>query len=102
MSFGEEPKSEGTHNGAQHNAIENGTNGAQVNGHQRHSASAGRDDKPSKASRKTPKGETWSLSHYRQASRRPLPTETGDGSYRVLLKRPGLVQDLRSIGWAGT
>lgn len=46
-------------------------------------------------------GQKWTLSSFRQASRRPLPTELGDGSYRVVAKRPGLMQDLRSIGWAG-
>ncbi|KAG6027330.1 hypothetical protein E4U41_000966 [Claviceps citrina] len=38
------------------------------------------------------------LLQLRTASRRPLPTERGDGTYRTALKRPGLVQDLRSFG----
>lgn len=38
----------------------------------------------------------------RKASRRPLPTEMGDGSYRAVVKRPSLIQDIRSIGLKGT
>lgn len=37
----------------------------------------------------------------RQASRRKLPTEMGDGTYRVVEKRPGFRQDLRTISFAG-
>ncbi|KAF4508626.1 hypothetical protein G6O67_004977 [Ophiocordyceps sinensis] len=110
MSPGEERRAEAARNGARnaHNGARNGaqndngivqTNGARVNGHRHSSSGVNKDGKPPTASRKPAMGETWALSHYRQASRRPLPTEMGDGSYRALLKRPTLVQDLRSIGW---
>lgn len=113
MSPGEERRAEAARNGARnaHNGARNGaqndngivqTNGARVNGHRHSSSGVNKDGKPPTASRKPAMGETWALSHYRQASRRPLPTEMGDGSYRALLKRPTLVQDLRSIGWRGT
>jgi hypothetical protein len=37
----------------------------------------------------------------REASRRPLPTERGDGSYREVAKRPTLRDDLKSFGMDG-
>lgn len=36
-----------------------------------------------------------------RASRRPLPTEMGDGSYQVVRQRPSLMQDLRTITFQG-
>lgn len=42
-----------------------------------------------------------SLLQLRTASKRPLPTERGDGTYRYILTRPGLVRDLRTIGLGG-
>lgn len=42
-----------------------------------------------------------SLMQLRQASKRPLPTEMGDGSYRVVPNRPTLMQDLKSFGKDG-
>jgi linoleate 10R-lipoxygenase len=41
------------------------------------------------------------LMQLRKASKRPLPTEMGDGTYRSILMRPSLVQDLRSMGKGG-
>ncbi|KAH7322623.1 heme peroxidase [Stachybotrys elegans] len=35
----------------------------------------------------------------RRMSKRPLPNEMGDGRYRQLQVRPGLREDLRTIGW---
>lgn len=37
----------------------------------------------------------------RQASKRPLPTEMGDGSYRQVVSRPTLSQDLRRLRMKG-
>jgi linoleate 10R-lipoxygenase len=37
----------------------------------------------------------------RTASRRPLPTDLGNGHYRQLTKRPGIGQDLRSLSREG-
>src|SRR5688572_11299992 len=37
----------------------------------------------------------------RKASRRPLPSDLGDGNYRQVTKRPGLGQDIRSLSRAG-
>jgi hypothetical protein len=37
----------------------------------------------------------------RRMSKRPLPKDMGDGRYRQLQVRPGLRQDLRTIGWGG-
>lgn len=55
-----------------------------------------------KSSRPKPKpGFIGSLLALRKASQRPLPTEMGDGTYRPLVKRPTLVEDLRSLGIPG-
>ncbi|PHH87662.1 hypothetical protein CDD83_8572 [Cordyceps sp. RAO-2017] len=87
-----------------HGAYDDGENGAQAgahtNGSQVNGAGSAKRGKQQKSSAKPPKAQTWSLSHYRQASRRPLPTEMGDGSYRTVTKRPSLLQDARTIGWA--
>ncbi|KJZ77639.1 hypothetical protein HIM_02816 [Hirsutella minnesotensis 3608] len=107
MSPGEAVKAEGPLDVAHNNDATTGNNGAQTNGayangnQQRRSSSVKKDGSPrqNKAARKPKKSETWSLSHYRQASRRPLPREMGDGSYRAVIKRPGVIQDIRSIGW---
>lgn len=42
-----------------------------------------------------------SLLQLRTASKRPLPTERGDGTYRDISKRPGIIQDLKSFGLRG-
>ncbi|RDA87814.1 hypothetical protein CP532_2958 [Ophiocordyceps camponoti-leonardi (nom. inval.)] len=39
------------------------------------------------------------MSTFWQLSRRPLPNEMGDGSYRVLRAWPSIIQDLRSLSW---
>ncbi|KAF4595798.1 heme peroxidase [Ophiocordyceps camponoti-floridani] len=41
------------------------------------------------------------MSQYWQMSRRPLPTEMGDGSYRVIKAWPSIIQDLRTLTWQG-
>ncbi|KAG5978462.1 hypothetical protein E4U55_006209 [Claviceps digitariae] len=41
-----------------------------------------------------------SLLQLRTASKRPLPTERGDGTYRDILRRPSIIQDLKSFGLA--
>ncbi|PNY27468.1 Linoleate 10R-lipoxygenase [Tolypocladium capitatum] len=95
----------GTHangNGAHHQG-QNGThaNGTRQNGVHGRSSDARTNVSQIMSSSQPKKSESWSLSQFRQASRRPLPTEMGDGSYRAVVKRPGLMQDLRSIGWGG-
>lgn len=56
-------------------------------------------DGPKKGSSK---GLISTMLKLRAASQRPLPTEMGDGSYRAVMKRPSIVQDLRRIGISGT
>ncbi|RDA84989.1 hypothetical protein CP532_3881 [Ophiocordyceps camponoti-leonardi (nom. inval.)] len=75
-------------------AVENGaqTNGTHVNG-------VKDDTKKQNPRRRPQKADTFPLSFYRQESLRPLPTETGDGTYRAVNKRPTLAKDIRSIGW---
>lgn len=82
------------------------TNGQQTNGYRRIERS-GKDSKdtysaplgkPSKQKKKTFMGNVKAM---RAASRRPLPTEMGDGSYRAVSNRPGMRQDLSVIGKNG-
>jgi linoleate 10R-lipoxygenase len=42
-------------------------------------------------------GLVKSIKKLRVASKRPLPTEMGDGSYRQVVNRPGLKQDVRRL-----
>ncbi|KYK60784.1 heme peroxidase [Drechmeria coniospora] len=97
------PESNGTGEGAQngdYDGIE--TNGARSNGTNGHSSAPEHNkDKPmtepATSESKATKRESWSLSHFRQASSRPLPTELGDGSYRNVIRRPGIMEDLRNV-----
>lgn len=79
-------------------------NGSKVNGHQNGvpatSKNAGKSTSTGK-SKGSQGGIVSTLLKYRGASRRPLPTDMGDGSYRKVDKRPGLRQDLGTIGLAG-
>ncbi|PHH75249.1 hypothetical protein CDD82_4522 [Ophiocordyceps australis] len=75
-----------------------GTSGARA-GEGEGSKTLGEQMREQKQSGKGRHEEKWTLSMFRQASQRPLPTEMGDGSYRVVAKRTTLMQDLRSLGW---
>lgn len=88
-----------TQNGQNGQSSSNGANGHHANG----TASASKAAPSSSGSGpKTKKaGLVKSLLTLRQASRRPLPTEMGDGSYRVVRQRPTLRQDLKSFGKDG-
>lgn len=72
-----------------------------------HSVSNGGKEKPRAAgnAKKTqPKSGGSVLGSYmklRKASRRPLPTDLGDGCYRQVANRPGIGQDLRSLSRDG-
>lgn len=46
-------------------------------------------------------GVLASIKKLRVASKRPLPIEMGDGSYRTEVVRPGLKQDVRRLKMAG-
>jgi hypothetical protein len=46
-------------------------------------------------------GLVKSIKKLRLASKRPLPTEMGDGSYRQVATRPGLKQDIRRLRGKG-
>ncbi|KAM5345930.1 hypothetical protein ACJ41O_011791 [Fusarium nematophilum] len=50
-----------------------------------------------KPKEKKKEGAIASFKKLRVLSKRPLPTEMGDGSYRVVVNRPGLKQDLRLL-----
>lgn len=75
-----------------------------ANGHQNGSASAGQKYQQ-EISKTDLRGKKKSLisnvMHLRRQSRRPLPTEMGDGSYRSILKRPSILADLRSVNMSG-
>lgn len=75
---------------------QNGQNGKQVNSR----PVDGIEDKKRNAPKKRP-GAVGEIMKMYRASRRPLPTEMGNGTYRVIRQRPTLVQDLRSFGLAG-
>lgn len=57
--------------------------------------------KPSKGSKKGSESHLAGLMKLRAASRRPLPTEMGDGTYRFIKNRPSLLRDLRSMTYSG-
>ncbi|GAB0138710.1 hypothetical protein EsDP_00006936 [Epichloe bromicola] len=92
-------------NGAQNGAHANGThaNGHQSNSNHDHyketSNQVARQQSDHKSHKKKKPSSMGSLMQLRTASKRPLPVERGDGTYRPILKRPGLIEDLRSFGW---
>jgi linoleate 10R-lipoxygenase len=80
------------------------TNGTQTNGHDSQEKSASQKVTYTEQTQKAGKQKTSSLGtlmQLRKASQRPLPKETRDGTYRNSLKRPSLMQDLKSFGVGG-
>ncbi|KAK2591548.1 hypothetical protein QQS21_010768 [Conoideocrella luteorostrata] len=102
MAPGVETKGESVANGAQngHHTNDTDANGHQANGYhdQEKSNQVARQKGAQNAEEKKSPSSVGSLLQLRKASKRPLPTERGDGTYRTVLKRPGLMQDLKSIG----
>ena len=92
-------------NGSQ--TASNGKNGHKPNGYQAtngHSKSAGKKypDAPlGKSSKQKKPSKLGGFMALRQASKRPVPTEMGDGSYRAVAKRPTLKQDLSTFSLKG-
>jgi linoleate 10R-lipoxygenase len=84
-------------NGHKANASHPKTNGkvGLSNGKQPGPAPLGKSSKPKKTSK------LGSLMALRKASKRPLPTQMGDGNYSTTTPRPGLGQDLSRIGRYG-
>ncbi|TWU75932.1 hypothetical protein ED733_006304 [Metarhizium rileyi] len=87
------------------NGTQNGihTNGTQTNSghHDREKEASRKEAYPTQVQTSEKRKKTSSigaLMQLRKASQRPLPTEMGDGTYRNILKRPTLMQDLKSIG----
>ncbi|KAF4459201.1 prostaglandin-endoperoxide synthase 1 [Fusarium albosuccineum] len=80
--------------------VKNGS-AAATNGHQngKEKAPAAKPPKAKNASQPNEKkeGALASFKKLRVASKRPLPTERGDGSYRPVVVRPGLKQDIRRL-----
>merc|ERR1712054_130447 len=62
------------------------------NGKKSEPAPLGESSKPKKTSK------IGSLMALRKASKRPLPTQMGDGNYPKTTQRPGIGQDLSRIG----
>lgn len=78
--------------------------GANGNGHhsRANEANAANSDRmPDKVKKSKGPSPLASIMKLRQLSKRKMPTEMGDGSYRSLEKRPGLRQDIKTIGMAG-
>ena len=92
--MGSEKDSQNGQNG--HNGYANG-NGTHTNGTKSEGSTAV-STTPYTKPRDASSGSIWS--NYKKAktqSKRPLPNEMGDGTYRQVIKRPGLGQDLRSF-----
>lgn len=90
-------------NGIQHQSrnaqYSNGEKNGAVNSK---SPSSGRTAPSSKVkSSKEKSSLIGTLMKLRRASKRPLPKETGDGSYRTIVNRPSIIQDLKTIGFKG-
>lgn len=77
-------------NGYKSEKISNGVRGKNTSG-----GPLGESSKPKKASK------IANFKALRKASKRPLPTEMGDGQYRVVPNRPTLRDDLGVIGMNG-
>lgn len=108
MSPGVEYKGESVANGAQNGIHTNGThangNGTQANGHHKQEQDASKkliQPTQAKSSEKKKASSIGALMQLRKASKRPLPTERRDGTYLTILKRPTLMQDLKSFGIGG-
>jgi linoleate 10R-lipoxygenase len=56
---------------------------------------------PVAKAKKTKPMKYGSLMQLYRASRRPLPNETGDGTYQMVRNRPTLMQDLNTITFSG-
>lgn len=85
-----------------HSATTNGVNGYKtekvangVRGKNTSGGPLGASSKPKKASK------IANFKALRKASKRPLPTEMGDGQYRAVVNRPTLRDDLGVIGMNG-
>ncbi|KAG6011007.1 hypothetical protein E4U21_000038 [Claviceps maximensis] len=82
----------------------NGTNGTHATGQTLNSNQhTGKDvsnqvSRPERGQTNQKPTSSGSLLQLRAASKRPLPTERGDGTYREILKRPSIIQDLKSFG----
>ena len=86
--------------------LEKGVNGgannaSQTNGHLTDRNAQGGTRGEAKQQTAKRQSNMATFSKLRKASRRPLPTERGDGTYREVLQRPTLMQDLRSLSLAG-
>lgn len=61
-------------------------------------------DKPAPLPEPTEQGVSTAFSQFGQliqASRRPLPTQHGDGTYGTRTKKGSIKKDLKYIGWKG-
>lgn len=80
-----------------------GQNGNKTNGYQNGASGSQKpvtQPTPSKKSGSEP-GLFSTVMSLRRDSKRPLPNELGDGTYRKVVTRPGIGQDLRSLSMAG-
>lgn len=73
-------------------------NGHATNGHSQEKAPAPKPQpKAAGQSNQKKEGALKSFKKLRVLSKRPLPTEMGDGSYRTVVNRPRLKEDLRRL-----
>lgn len=79
-------------------------NGVATNGYEKNASPASSSTKSE--AKPLPNGDkkdgiVKSFKQLRVASKRPLPKEMGDGSYRVVENRPGLREDIRRLRGRG-
>jgi hypothetical protein len=79
------------------NGYSNGNSNGNSNGKGKHAAAPQARPKTQAQPEEKKEGVVKSFKKLRVLSKRPLPREMGDGSYRVVDTRPGLKQDVRRL-----
>lgn len=79
----------------------NGYSNGHSNGNGKHAAAPQAQSKTQAQPEEKKEGIVKSFKKLRVLSKRPLPREMGDGSYRVVDTRPGLKQDVRRLRGKG-
>jgi linoleate 10R-lipoxygenase len=83
------------------NGYSNGNSNGNSNGKGKHAAAPQARPKTQAQPEEKKEGVVKSFKKLRVLSKRPLPREMGDGSYRVVDTRPGLKQDVRRLRGKG-
>lgn len=89
------------HSNGHSNGYSNGEKNGYTNGKVKSSRPVPKPEYAGGPQKKPKEGALANFKKLRQASKRPLPTEMGDGSYRPVVARPTLKQDLRRLRMSG-